>query len=94
MNEIVGINSESLKKLIFEIYDYRDKISNILNTAEILIKNSENYYISSDGDELRKHFNNFSSNFNIFFKNIKSYSDDLELVLITYQNFLKSSNKI
>ena len=88
MDQIIGINSVGLKKLILEIYDYRDKISNILNTSESLIENTTEYYNSLDGIEIRAKFREFSDNFDIFIKNIKSYSDDLEYILSQYQTFL------
>lgn len=88
MNQIIGINSVGLKKLILEIYDYRDKISNILNSSESLIENTREYYNSLDGVEIRAKFKSFSDNFDVFIKNIKSYSDDLEYILNQYQTFL------
>lgn len=90
-SRIIGINEPNLKKLILEIYEYRDKISKVLNTAESLIYDTANYYKSEDGDELRKKFDLFSSNFDVFLKNIQSYGEDLEQVIYNYrQNALKN----
>ena len=90
-NQLMGISEQNLKKLILEIYDYRDKMSKILNTAEKLIYDTKNYYQSKDGEELRKKFEIFSSNFAIFLKNIQSYGEDLEQTIYNYrQNTIKN----
>lgn len=83
--EIIGINENGLKELILEIYAYRDKMSKILDDAEKIIYNTKEYFNGSDADELRKKFELFSSNFDTFLKNIKSYGEDLENVIDTYK---------
>lgn len=83
---LVAINSESLKKLIIEIYSYRDKMSKILEDAELIAQLSKEYYNSNDGEEFRNKFQKFSSTFPIFLSNIRNYGQDLEFVLQNYKN--------
>ena len=91
-NEIIGIKEEKLKKLILEIYDYRDKISKILETADILVNETKNYYKSEDGELYRKKFAIFANNFDIMLKNIKSYADDLERVISDFKLNLRAKS--
>lgn len=85
MNNIIGINEQNLKKLILEIYDYRDKMSKIFDSMQTLIFNTKDYYIGQDGDALRSEFAKISSNFDTVLNNVKSYGSDLEFVLSSYK---------
>lgn len=90
---VTGVKNEKkeMERLILEIYDYRDKMSEILNTAESLVYNTKNYYASEDGEKLREKFNEFSSNFSVVLGRIKQYGKDLEDVLTIYKkNSLKN----
>lgn len=82
--KLVGINSEKMKKLILEIYEYRDKISKILDDSQILIDSTRDYYNSEDADKMREKFKKYSVTFDAFLSNIKSYGSDLEVVLHSY----------
>lgn len=92
MNQnIVGINSENLKKMILYIYECRDKISKILEDSRMIVESTKVYYNTDDGEEFRTKFQKFSSTFPTFLLNIKSYGEDLEKVLQLYkQNDMKS----
>ena len=81
----VGIKEEELKKLILELYDYRDKASEILNTAMDLAEASNEYYDSEDGEEFRNKFHTLSANFDVIISMIKSYSEKLESILSEYK---------
>jgi len=85
MQQNVGINSENLKKLILDITDYRDKISGILNDTMVLADSIKNCYATKDGEEFRIKFDNFSSTFSEFLKNIESYGTDLDFVLTQFK---------
>lgn len=87
---LVAINSENLKKLILDIYEYRDKMSKILEDAELLVQSSKLYYTSKDGDKFREKFKSFSSTFPMFLSNVRSYGQDLENVL---QNYKRNDTK-
>lgn len=88
---VIGINDELLKKLILEIYEYRDKVSKLLEDAEILVDSTNSFYNSNDGVNFRNKFKTFSANFPTFLENIRSYGEDLEYVLSTFKkNDIKS----
>ncbi len=83
--QIIGISEPKLKDLILEIYEYRDKLSKVLDEAKKIMYDTKNYYNGTDADELRRKFELFSSNFDTFLKNVKSYGEDLELVISKYK---------
>ena len=84
-NKLMGINSDSLKKMILEIYECRDKMSKILDDAEYLVQSTNTYYKTEDGNELRSKFQKFSATFPTFLENIRSYGEDLEEVINIYK---------
>ena len=90
-SNIIGINDESLKKLILDIYDCRDKISKILEDAEIIAESTNLFYKTADGEEFRNQFKKLSANFPVFINNIKSYGEDLEQVLFKYKEISKNA---
>ena len=85
-SNIIGVNSEKLKSLILEIYDYRDKISKILDDSSILIDSTSEFYSTNDGDEMRKKFKKYEEYFTTFLTNIENYGKDLEVVLTNFKN--------
>lgn len=91
MNKIVGIDKQKLKKIILNIYEYRDKINTIFNDAEYLIDETKQYYDSDDGDYFRNEFSKLCSNKAVVLSNIKSYCEDLERVI---HNFEKNEDSI
>lgn len=84
-NDLIAVNDKKIKTLILEIYEYRDKISKILEDAEILADSTKTFYNSEDGNKFRERFSKFSTNFSTFLTNIKSYGEDLENVLHRYK---------
>ena len=83
--QIVGIKENQLKTLILEIYEYRDKMSKILEEAQKVIYGTNNYFTGNDADKLRSKFKMLEANFDAILKNIKSYGEDLENVISTYK---------
>lgn len=84
-SDLIAINEEKLKALILEIYEYRDKVSKILDDAEILADSTKLFYDSEDGEKFRQRFNKFSTNFSTFIKNIQSYGEDLNVMLTKHK---------
>ena len=73
MEKLTGINEQNMKSLILDIYECRDKISKILNDAQFLMEKTKDYYLSEDGDLIRRKFNELCYNNKILLNNIKSY---------------------
>ena len=85
MEKVIGINEEKMKKLILDIYDYRDKISKILNEIETDFIRCGEYYKSDDGERVKKNLNKICYNFDNCLSIIKNYAVDLEKVLDKYK---------
>ena len=83
-NEI-GINIDSVDKLILDIYNYAEKINKTLNQISEVVDETKNFYDCEVADNYRNKFNHFKANFNIINKNIISYSDDLIKLKNRYQ---------
>jgi len=83
-NDVLGINSENLKKLILKTNDYAEKTKNILTEYNDLVQENMQYFQC----ECKKNFitihNENKFNFPIFEKNIFSYSKDLLTVKNNY----------
>lgn len=75
-NEI-GINEDTINKLILDIYDYAEKISQTLDQVTNEVTLTKSFYKSSAASAYRNDFNNFKTNFSIINKNIISYAEDL-----------------
>ncbi len=85
-NYVTGINEYGLRNLILEVYNYRDRISKILTTAEDLVAETKYYYKGEDGDLYRERFKEFSANFSTLLENVKGYGDVLNKVFQDYRN--------
>lgn len=81
----VLISDANLKKLILEIYEYRDRISKVLDDAALLVESIKDSYKTEDGDNFRAKFQKFYSTFPVFVNNIQSYGTDLEFVLSKFK---------
>lgn len=82
----VGINVDSVDKLILDIYSYAEKISKTLNQISELMDQTKNYCSCDEITALRNKFENFKTNFVTINKNIISYSDDFIKLKNKYQN--------
>ena len=94
MEKLTGINEQNMKSLILDIYECRDKISKILNDAQFLMEKTKDYYLSEDGDLIRRKFNELCYNNKILLNNIKGYGEDLEKVMFNYKKLGNKTNDI
>lgn len=81
----IGIDVDSIDKLILDIYNYNDKISKTLNQISEVVDQTKSFYVSSAATDFRNKFNSFSANFPIISKNLISYADDLIKLKNRYQ---------
>ena len=88
-NEI-GINIDSIDKLILDIYNYAERINKTLNQISDVVDQTNTFYQCDVATEYRNKFNSFRTNFAIIDKNIKSYADDLIKLKNRYQNVDKN----
>lgn len=84
-NEI-GINLDSIDKLILDIYNYAEKVSKTLNEISDVVDNTKKNYCCDEADSYRKKFNDFKTNFKVVNNNLISYAEDLIKLKNRYQN--------
>lgn len=84
-NEI-GINIDSIDKLILDIYNYAERINKTLNQVSDVVDQTKNFYDCETATNYRNKFNDFKTNFSIMNENLKSYAEDLIKLKNRYQN--------
>lgn len=75
-NEI-GINVDSIDKLILDIYSYAEKINKTLNEISNIVDDTKTFYQCENGTNYRRKFDDFKTNFVIVDGNLKGYAEDL-----------------
>ena len=75
-NEI-GINIDSIDKLILDIYNYAERVNKTLNQITDVVDQTKNFYDCEAAQNYRNKFNSFKTNFNVINKNLNSYAEDL-----------------
>lgn len=86
MNDVSGINEEKLESLILDIYDYADKVNQILNNIDELILKSNNYFKSDSSDCVRNRYQQLTFNYTTLKQNMLNCANDLVKVKYRYQN--------
>ena len=82
----VGINLDSVDKLILDIYTYAEKVNKTLNHISDVVDQTKNFYACEAADNYRNKFNSFKTNFKVVNKNLISYAEDLIKLKNRYQN--------
>jgi len=81
---INGINSQLIDKLVIEIMDYADKINKIQNQLQELVGDTSTYFNSPSGTEFRKSFKEKEQNYQTMNQNILNYAKDFVKVKQVY----------
>lgn len=82
----VGINLDSIDKLILDIYNYAERVNKTLNQISDVVDQTKTFYNCEDADNYRNKFNSFRTNFKIVNQNLISYAEDLIKLKNRYQN--------
>jgi len=82
----VGINLDSIDKLILDIYNYAERVNKTLNQISDVVDQTKNFYACESADNYRNKFNSFRTNFKVVNKNLISYAEDLIKLKNRYQN--------
>lgn len=90
LNDTISINEENLNKLILDIYDYNEKINNILNQIIDLIAGSKDYFKCSVETELLNKLSYLEDNKNNLIYNITNYANDLMKVKMNFKEISAS----
>ncbi len=81
-----GINFDRLDSLVLSLYDSLERINKILYSADEIIDNTKNVYMSETSSNLVNKFNSYKSNYKILNDNILTIAADLMTVKKNYQN--------
>lgn len=92
-NEI-GINIDSVDKLILDIYNYAERVNKTLNQISNVVDQTKSFYVCDAADNYRNKFNSFRTNFSIVNKNLISYAEDLIKLKNRYQNISDDMTQI
>lgn len=86
MGNISGINEVKLDNLVLDIYDYTDKVNQILNNIDELILKSSNYFKCDSSDYIRNRYQQLAFNYTTLKQNMLNCANDLIKVKHHYQN--------
>ncbi len=73
----LGVSTSKLDKLMVDVIDYAEKSKRITNAIEMLIRETREYYVSSEADLFRSKFEQLVPTINTVNQNILVYNDDL-----------------
>lgn len=86
MEDLISINEEAIDKLVLEIYDYSERINNILNQISDLVNYSSTYFKGQISNDIIGKYNNLKLSLDNVKNNIASYSSDLVMVKNKFRN--------
>lgn len=87
MNETVsGINEAGIDKIALEVIESADKMNKILNQIQLLVDETNSYFLSSSGNEFRKKMSDQASYYQTMNQNILSYASDFVNLKTYYQS--------
>ena len=87
MDEIVGINTEAIRKLSLDIQDYSDKIKNTLNQISDVWNDAKLSFEGYEKDIFNKKMSDMENYFDIIYNNFNSYIDELNILVSKYKTF-------
>lgn len=94
MANISGIDDEKLGYLVLDIYDYVDRINQVLNQIDEIMLLSDNYFKCESADKIRNHYKELKDNFPILKENIMNCSESLIKVKHQYTNIDSELKKV
>lgn len=85
MNQASGINEERLDSLVLDIYDYAEKVNQILNSIDEIIVKSSGYFKCESADKIRIHYQELEGSGITLKQNILNCANDLVKAKYRYQ---------
>ena len=86
----VGINLDSIDKLILDIYNYAERVNKTLNQISDVVDQTKNFYACESADNYRNKFNSFGLNLKLnLISNLeidKLYDGQVCIFTFTYDN--------
>lgn len=84
-NYVSGINEKQLISVINKLTSNIEKLESRFDQIDTIITNSNNWYSSDSADAFRSRYNDFRLNYDIVKKNLLSYVEDLNNLIIKYK---------
>lgn len=84
MENVSGVNESGLDRLATDIIDYTDKLNKIFNQLQLLVDETNKYFLSDVGDNFRSRFKEQSYYYQNMSQNILSYATDFVRVNASY----------
>ena len=94
MRNVSGIEEEKIGYLVLDIYDYVDRISQVLNQIDEIMLSSNDYFKCESGDKLRSHYKEIQNNHNILKQNLMNCSEGLIRAKNGYLNLDSEIKKV
>jgi len=86
LEDLISINEEAIDKLVLNLYDYSERINNILNQINDLMNYSSTYFKGQQSNEIIKKYNDLQTSIVNVKQNISSYPADLIKVKNRFRN--------
>ena len=86
-NYVSGINEQQLVGIINKINFNIEKLDKRFQQVNEIIYNTNFHYKTESADLFRKKYDDFKMNYDIIKKNLLSYVDDLNNLIIKYKKF-------
>lgn len=94
MPDVRGINEEKIDYLVLDIYDYAERVNQILNNIDELMIKSNEYYNCESNQTIINHYKELSFNFPVLKQNILTTANDLVKVKHHYSNANDEAKRI
>ena len=94
MNSNIGINETGLKKISLEIINYAERVKKGFNEIEDVFDSSLVTFQGTEKIFLKKYFEDIKTNFSTVYKNILTYSTDMNYIILKYRNLDDKSYNI
>lgn len=84
--QVSGISESGLDKIVLEVIESADRINKILNQLQLLVDETNSYFLSNSGSIFRKKMAEQASYYQTMSQNILSYASDFVNLKTLYRN--------
>ncbi|MCI8588610.1 MAG: hypothetical protein HFG40_03055 [Bacilli bacterium] len=82
---VSGINAQGLRKLSLDMITYEEDFQKIFSELQNIMNQTKAIFDGEAGNQYRKNFDNFSTNFKVITNSMKNYSEDFISVIKQYE---------
>lgn len=84
-NSVIGINEQQIRAITNKLTSNIEKLESKFNQIDAIIHDISPYYKADSNILFRKKYDNLRLNYDIVRKNLLSYVDDLNSLIISYK---------